>query len=128
MTQSPSLSYPVVKPNTFEFNCHVNFNTTRTDVGFDIEWLFDGVPDRNISRRRISGAQRDSSIDQKYLVGHLGQAVSCLDFFVKLHCQPESTTVVVCLGLTSLSTIFSHITTVSGCDRELNAHFYSAPH
>ena len=22
--------------------------------------------------------------------------------------------------------IFSHITTVSGCDRELNAHFYSA--
>ena len=29
-------------------------------------------------------------------------------------------------GLTLLSTIFSHITTVSGCDRELNAHFYSA--
>ena len=29
-------------------------------------------------------------------------------------------------GLTSLSTIFSHITTVFGCDRELNAHFYSA--
>ena len=32
----------------------------------------------------------------------------------------------VCSGLTSLSTLFSHITTVSGCDRELNAHFYSA--
>ena len=34
--------------------------------------------------------------------------------------------VCVCVysGLTSLSTIFSHITTVSGCDRELNAHFY----
>ena len=32
--------------------------------------------------------------------------------------------VVVCSGLTSLSTIFSHITTVSGCDRELNAHVY----
>ena len=34
----------------------------------------------------------------------------------------------VCSGLTSLSTIFhfSHITMVSGCDRELNAHFYSA--
>ena len=29
-------------------------------------------------------------------------------------------------GLTSLSTIFSHITKVSGRDRELNAHFYSA--
>ena len=27
------------------------------------------------------------------------------------------------LGLTSLSTFFSHIATVSGCDRELNAHF-----
>ena len=34
--------------------------------------------------------------------------------------------VVVCSGLTSLSTIFSHITTVSGCDRELSAHIYSA--
>ena len=34
--------------------------------------------------------------------------------------------VVVCSGLTSLSTFFSHITTVSGCDRELIAHFYCA--
>ena len=34
---------------------------------------------------------------------------------------------VVCSGLTSLSTIFqSYITMVSGCDREQNAHFYSA--
>ena len=32
--------------------------------------------------------------------------------------------VVVCSGLTSLTIIFSHITTVSGCDRKLNAHFY----
>ena len=34
--------------------------------------------------------------------------------------------VIVCLfdlGLTSLSTFFSHIATVSGCGRELNAHF-----
>ena len=30
--------------------------------------------------------------------------------------------VVVCSGLTSLSTFFSHITTVSGCDKELNDH------
>ena len=33
---------------------------------------------------------------------------------------------IVCLfdlGLTSLSTFFSHIATVSGCGRELNAHF-----
>ena len=27
-------------------------------------------------------------------------------------------------GLTSLSTIFSHITMVSGCNRELNTHYY----
>ena len=27
------------------------------------------------------------------------------------------------LGLTSLSTFFSYIATVSGCGRELNAHF-----
>ena len=27
------------------------------------------------------------------------------------------------LGLTSLSTFFSHIAMVSGCGRELNAHF-----
>ena len=34
---------------------------------------------------------------------------------------------VVCSGLTSFSTIFqSYITTLFGCDRELNAHFYSA--
>ena len=33
-----------------------------------------------------------------------------------------------CSGLTSLLTCFfsfSHMTTVSGCERELNAHFYS---
>ena len=36
--------------------------------------------------------------------------------------------VVVCSGLTSLSTFFSHITTVSGCDRELNAHTIVLPH
>ena len=33
---------------------------------------------------------------------------------------------VVCSCLTSVSTFFIHITTVSGCDRELNAHFYCA--
>ena len=31
--------------------------------------------------------------------------------------------VVVCSGLTSLSAFFSHVTTVSGYDRELNAHY-----
>ena len=33
------------------------------------------------------------------------------------------TSILFDLGLTSLSTFFSHIATVSGCGRELNAHF-----
>ena len=40
--------------------------------------------------------------------------------------HPFQKSLVVCLfdlGLTSLSTFFSHIATVSGCGRELNAHF-----
>ena len=43
--------------------------------------------------------------------------------------QPQSDPEDFCLfdlGLTSLSTSFSHIATVSGCGRELNAHFQSA--
>ena len=46
--------------------------------------------------------------------------------------QNEVRVLFVCSGYTSLSTlsvishIICHITTVSGCDRELNAHFYSA--
>ena len=33
----------------------------------------------------------------------------------------------LCLyGLTSLQQFFFHITMVSGCNKELNAHFYSA--
>ena len=34
--------------------------------------------------------------------------------------------VVVCSGLTFFKQFFSHITMVSGCDRELNAHFHCA--
>lgn len=75
MTQSPTLSNPIVKPNTFEFNCHINFDPTKTDVGFDVQWLFDGKPDNNIPKDHISGAARDSTIDQKFLVGHLGETV-----------------------------------------------------
>ena len=32
----------------------------------------------------------------------------------------------VCFGFNVAFKIIRHITTVSGCDRELNAHFYSA--
>ena len=32
----------------------------------------------------------------------------------------------LCVGLTSFQQSFSHIATVSCCDRELNVHFYSA--
>ena len=43
-----------------------------------------------------------------------------------MHTEANLTSPFVCLfdlGLTSLSTFFSHIATVSGCGRELNAHF-----
>ena len=42
------------------------------------------------------------------------------------HLLREEKSVCVYSGLMSLSTIFQDIMTVSGCSRELNAHFYSA--
>lgn len=75
MTQSPTLSNPIVKPDTFEFNCHINYDPSATDVGFDVTWLFDGKPDQAVPKGHITGATRDSSIDQKLLVGHLGEEV-----------------------------------------------------
>ena len=75
MTQSPSLSNPIVKSNTFEFNCHVNYDPTKKNVGFDVQWLFDGKPDPIVPKRHVTGAQRDVVIDQKFLVGHLGKTV-----------------------------------------------------
>ena len=78
MTQSPTLSTPIVKPNTFEFNCHINFDPTRIDVGFDVTWLFDGHPDTNLAPSHITGPTRDVSLDQKYLMGHLGKEVCSL--------------------------------------------------
>ena len=42
------------------------------------------------------------------------------------HLLREEKSVCVYSGLMSLSTIFQDIMTVSGCGRELNAHFYSA--
>ena len=74
-----------------------------------------------------------------YLLRNLQQAFSALDllsyimpsvssyFSVGFLLWLEAEFIVVRSGLTSLSTIFSHITTVSGCDRELNA-FIVLPH
>ena len=50
---------------------------------------------------------------------HIGEALCKVWWLEVLHLR-------ICLfdlGLTSLSTFFSHIATVSGCGRELNAHF-----
>ena len=53
--------------------------------------------------------------------GQLIQAVRNLSFFILFVC------LFVCLfGFNVAFNIICHITTVSGCDRELNAHFYSA--
>ena len=84
MTQSPTLSTPIVKPNTFEFNCHINFDPTRIDVGFDVTWLFDGHPDTNLAPSHITGPTRDVSLDQKYLMGHLGKEVCSLSILFRL--------------------------------------------
>ena len=63
------------KLDTFEFNCHVNFDPSRLDVGFDVTWLFDGKPDPNVPRGHVIGSDRNSDLDQKFLVGHLGETV-----------------------------------------------------
>ena len=88
MTQSPTLSTPIVKPNTFEFNCHINFDPTRIDVGFDVTWLFDGHPDTNLAPSHITGPTRDVSLDQKYLMGHLGKEVCSLSVLFSLAKMP----------------------------------------
>lgn len=75
MTNSPKLSNPIVKPDTFEFNCHVDFDPARSDVGFDVVWFFGNKSDPNVPVTHLTGMQRDASLDQKYLDGHLGESV-----------------------------------------------------
>ncbi|XP_053404692.1 von Willebrand factor D and EGF domain-containing protein-like [Mercenaria mercenaria] len=77
MLNNPSLSYPIVKPDTFEFKCHVNFDASRSDVGFDVQWYFDNKTDASVPDTHLSGTQRDAVLDQKYLAGHLGESLSC---------------------------------------------------
>lgn len=77
MTNSPQLSNPIVKPDTFEFKCHVDFDASRSDVGFDVMWYFDNKTDPAVPATHLTGLQRDAVLDQKYLDGHLGQSLSC---------------------------------------------------
>ncbi|XP_052219253.1 von Willebrand factor D and EGF domain-containing protein-like [Dreissena polymorpha] len=86
MLNGPHLSDPILtyvnsstgKPTSFEFQCQINFDPARNDVGFDVKFLFDGKWDMKVPTRSISGAQqRTVSLDQKYLIGHMGQNVSC---------------------------------------------------
>ena len=93
MLNGPHLSDPILtyvnsstgKPTSFEFQCQINFDPARTDVGFDVKFLFDGKWDMKVPTRSISGAQqRTVSLDQKYLIGHMGQNVS-RRIHIKLH-------------------------------------------
>ncbi|XP_053404691.1 von Willebrand factor D and EGF domain-containing protein-like [Mercenaria mercenaria] len=77
MLNSPQLSNPIVKTNTFEFKCHVDFDASRSDVGFDVMWVFDNKTDTSIPATHLTGTQRDAFLDQKYLANHLGESLSC---------------------------------------------------
>ena len=66
------------------------------------------------------------SLEKNVFLGYFPYESLTSNTFYK-NCAFLAVVVVVCLDLTSLSTIFQwHIMTVSGCDRELSAHFYSA--
>lgn len=77
MLSNPTLSNPIVKPDTFEFKCHVNFDASRSDVGFDVEWIFDNKTVASIPKTHLTGTSRDAVLDQKYLAGHMGETLSC---------------------------------------------------
>ncbi|XP_045199354.2 von Willebrand factor D and EGF domain-containing protein-like [Mercenaria mercenaria] len=78
MTKSPTLSNPIVKSDTFEFSCHINFDPSRSDVGFYVSWLFDNKTDPNVPDTKITGLDRNVLLDQKYLKYHLGKTLSCI--------------------------------------------------
>ncbi|XP_053404804.1 uncharacterized protein LOC123555193 [Mercenaria mercenaria] len=78
MTQSPTLSNPIVKPDTFEFNCHINFDPSNSQVGFKVSWLFDNKTDPKVPVTEINGITRDVQLDQKYLHNNLGKTLSCI--------------------------------------------------
>ncbi|WAR27901.1 VWDE-like protein [Mya arenaria] len=61
-----------------DVTCDINFDHARRDVGFDVKFLFDGKPDRNVPPVHITdGVTRHADLDQNLLKGHMGQNVSC---------------------------------------------------
>ncbi|KAL4219743.1 hypothetical protein ACF0H5_020157 [Mactra antiquata] len=75
--QSPHLSNPIVKTDTFEFHCDVNFNKSNTDIGFDVVWMFNNKTDTNVPGTTLTGSNRTAILDQKYLEHHMNEEVSC---------------------------------------------------
>ena len=75
LTKSPTLSDPIVKQHTFEFNCHIDYDPSKTDVGFPVSWLFDNKTDPIAPVTTINGTARDVTLDQKYLKFNLGKTV-----------------------------------------------------
>jgi hypothetical protein len=73
MVLNPTLSNPILKPDTFEFDCHINFNESRTDVGFYVEWVFDNTT--VVSTARVQGSTRDVTLNQTFMKGQLGKTV-----------------------------------------------------
>ncbi|XP_052784032.1 von Willebrand factor D and EGF domain-containing protein-like [Mya arenaria] len=78
MLSSPHLSNPILTPGSFKFQCDINFDHARRDVGFDVQFLFDDKPDRNVPPVHITdGVTRHADLNQNLLKGHMGQNVSC---------------------------------------------------
>ena len=78
MTQSPTLSTPIVTSSTFKFNCHINYDPSQSNVGFQVRWKFDNQTDPKVPVTTLHGTDRDAELDQKYLQNHLGKTVSSL--------------------------------------------------
>ncbi|WAR27900.1 VWDE-like protein [Mya arenaria] len=77
MLSSPHLSNPILTPGSFKFQCDINFDHARRDVGFDVQFLFDDKPDRNVPPVHITdGVTRHADLNQNLLKGHMGQNVS----------------------------------------------------
>ncbi|KAK3583345.1 hypothetical protein CHS0354_038958 [Potamilus streckersoni] len=77
LPQNPQISNPIVLTDTFEFQCKVPFDTSRTDVKFEVTWLFNSKPDPTVPLTILSGNDRLAHLDQHYLKGHLGESISC---------------------------------------------------
>jgi len=89
MTLNPHLSDPILDTGSFHFTCDINFDATRRDTGFQVTWLFDGKPDRNVSSVKLTnGVDRSTDLDQMSLKGHLGQDVRSVSYhYVSIRIQ-----------------------------------------